>query len=241
MSKTATKRLRAQKGSKTAKPNNPRRYDLYQDKRIKALARKVGTPEYKYTDTGIAGGAGSPMTLAGAGLSLNFNAQGDQPFNRSGNQIRCTYLDIRGYITMLNTDVRDRVARLMVFWDKEPSGALPTFSGTTSAGTVAVVDTTSTVGLIPEVFAPRSVETQDRFKIIFDRRIRLIAPPLALEQIAVPFRIRKRLNKITRFKNTTSAQTSIMSNGLIFCWFIDQVGAVAPIMNFNSRVFYTDD
>lgn len=239
-------------GSKTAHPrrraaamrakSKVTEYDLEQDRKIRTLQKKVKGEEVKYTDTGIAGGAGAAMTTTGTVVAINFNAQGNQPFNRTANQFKNIWVDIRGYITYNNSNLQQNLVRLMLFWDKNPSGANPTLFGSTVAGSTAVFDNTSTTGLIPDMFAIRSHETMARFQILYDKKFALPMPATNLMLTNRIFRIRKNLKgKVTKFINTTSAVTSLFTNGLFFAWIFDNNHGTAPIINFNSRVAYTDD
>jgi len=236
------KHQKKRRGSKT----RGTRKDQQQDRALKKLREQM-RPETKYTDTNIAGGSGIPIIKAGSAVSLNYMAQGDQPYNRNGNEIRNFMVDLQGYITLDASDATDRLIKMALVWDRTPNGAYPTISGVTTTGTVAVYDSTSAGALIPPMFYPQSQETRARFKVIYSKVITLkvtagsgnfAAPGFAA--ISKPFRIRKRLSRVSKFIATTAAVTSIMSNSLLFITWTDNVGTSSPILNFNSRVYFTD-
>lgn len=228
------------KRTRKPRPNMKKTRDQKQDKEIAKLKKKVGTPEVKYTDTAITGSSGFALTTAGVILGLNFNAQGNQPFNRQGNQIKNLAVLIRGYITLTIAELSERLVRVQLVWDKAPTGVNPTVYAATSNGTAAINDNTTSTGLIPNVFAPQSVEYRDRFKVIHDRIIRLQwgADTQSLE---IPFHIYKKLNRITRFDQTAANVASLATNGLFIQFTVDNITSVAPVCNFYSRLFYTDN
>jgi len=211
--------------------------DEQQDKRIKVLSRRIGKPEIKWTDTVV---GSSNLAVAGAIIGLNYMPQGDQPFNRAGNQVKSKKLNIDGYIVYSSTEATDRVVRMLLVWDKSTSGAYPTITGNTNTGTVAILNNITTTGTVPAILAPVSVETRDRFTVVMDKLIHLRIAASGI-QLEMPFKIRKKLSKITRFVNTTSAVTSLMTNGLYFIYMVDNVGAAPPQIGFCARYFFEDD
>lgn len=221
------------------KPYKKKAKDAVQDREIRKLKKQVGHPELKYIDTSVAGGSGFTMTTGGQIVPISGVAQGTEPYNRIGNQIKNAFVRIKGYITMSYQEGQDRLVRFQVVWDKSPEGVNPTIFGSSSAGTVCINDTTGTSGLIPNVFAPHAMEQKDRFKIIHDKIIKL-QPPNDTDILSVPFAFNSKLNRITRYKDNTSAITSISTNALFLCFAVENVGSYPPTCNVTSRIYFYD-
>lgn len=209
--------------------------DKQQDRQIRVLKRRVGKPEIKYTDTEIVG----PLTVAGSVNYLNGVPQGDQPFDRTGAQIRMTGYSIRGYVFQGNASNQNRLFRIMIIKDKAPRGAVPALFGNTTNGAEAIYDDNA-ISSIPQLFSPRSREWMDRFQILKDKTYRLIIPDTGISTIT-PFKITGKLNHLTRYNQTTGAIAACATGAIYFCICTDSVSGIAPNLGVLCRVFYTDD
>jgi len=228
------------KGSKTRVKRVPKRkmtVDKKQTKEINKLKKRVGTPEVKYTDTNLTGGAN--FSTAGTLIALNYLAQGNQPFNRIGNQIRNIAVNIKGYFVLGSGNSSDRIVRVQLLWDKIGSST-PLLYGATTGGVAAVNDNGATATFVPNIFAPVSVEYRDRFKILYDKLFTIHIQTTA-SAVEIPFQIYKKLGRLTRFNAITGSVAATVTNLLYLSFSVDNVGTTAPQYNFNSRVFYTDD
>ena len=108
------------------------------------------------------------------------------PSTRIGNEIRCTSLELRGYVFVNNlftvvqkSDLyRVPMFRMIVFWDKSPNGQLPDIVGNTAINEEdALLDNTAGSDYI---FLPYSRSTATRFKILHDKVYRFPQPTTVL-------------------------------------------------------------
>jgi len=212
--------------------------DIEQDRKIRKLQSRVGKTEVKYSDSTPS----SPIALSNTGAiaALNYNSQGLQPFSRVGNQFKNIFIRIHGYILVPGTETVDRLVRLQLIWDADPHGTLTSIYGSSSGGAIVINDNTNTNGLLPNIFAPHAIELKDRFKVIYDKIIHVQLQSTDVEA-AMPFKIHKKLKRITRFNNTTGVIGSLQTNGLLFTQTIDNAGAGIPLINYTARLYYTDD
>lgn len=230
--------MQRRKPRQTRKPKGKLTKDAKQDKEIRRLKRLVGHPEVKYIDTAFT--PAITLTTAGSIFPINGCAQGDQAFNRNGAMIKQLFIRIKGYVTLANTEVDDRLVRILLVRDIGTSGSTPSLYANTGTGAVAIIDNGGTAGLIPNVFSPKSMEYRDRFKVMYDK-IMTIHHTADNHTCSYPFSIHMKCNIVTRYDTNTSAVTSIASNGLFFACSVENVVTTAPILNMTSRVYFVDN
>lgn len=211
--------------------------DAKQDKEIRHLKKMVGKPEVKYVDFVY---SQATMNTTGDVEVMNICAQGTEPYQRIGNQIKCIFLTMRGYIIQGPTAATDRIIRFQILWDKAPRGAEPAMYGNTGSGVQAINNNSANGGTIPEVFNPISQEWRDRFKVIKDKLIKVQMNDTGTTS-KIPIKFHMRLNRVTRFNDDTANINSLTTNALYFAISADSVATQAPQFALASRVYYIDD
>lgn len=132
----------------------------------KMLMKKMATMvEKKGVDTDLSGSVSASTSTNTAVFAVNLTDTGTSSWNRIGRKMHLKSLRVRvqpaiAYST--DTGARSAVIRLVVVWDKQPSGVLPTFDTifgqTVQNGTESVLD----------IYAPIRYDNMDRFKILRD-------------------------------------------------------------------------
>lgn len=182
----------------------------------KILAKRV---EDKYHDI-----FGSLSPTAGPGYVLqliNGIGQGAGDFNRVGNEVCAGSLHARLGITF--PDVTNRV-RVMLFWDKQPNGTVPT----------AADLLTYTLQAVDSFLNP---DSKARFHVIYDKLLSGGANGTVATSINRKFNLRK---KRVLFKGTTDDIASIQSNALYLLVMSDSVATPHPDIRYMFRYIYSD-
>jgi len=232
------------RGTRKAKKKMPMprtKTDLIQNKRIDALNKKVkqieGKEELKYFDTI----PNPPLTLGvnGSTYCLNDMGIGGDPFDRVGDYIYASYVQIKGYITGNVAATSDRLIRVQLYWDKASTSGAPSMYDSTTQGNIAVNDNRNTATLIPNVFAPVSQEFKDRLTVIHDRVYHYHQYSVGTDSF-LPFTITKRLGRKCRFNNPAANSVPI-TNALYIAFSMDNVPmGISYFLNFRSRFYFKD-
>lgn len=205
----------------------PSNYQL--NKKIKKLQQD---PELKFKDYFY--GANVTTAPDEHGIFVcNATSSGIGATNRIGNEIRCTSLEIRGYVFINNLQTvvqksdlyRVPMIRMIVFWDKSPNGQMPDIIGNTLINEEdCLLDNTN--GADP-IFCPYSRSTATRFRILYDKTYRFPQPtvvvsggyvnPNPVVNTVVPhvyIQKKIKLSRVTRYSGPDDTFEDISENGL---------------------------
>lgn len=193
--------------------------------------------EYHHID--LAALNGTTITSTAQFVALNLCAQGDSEVQREGQKITLTSLLWRGAIFPGTVDSH---IRLLIFWDKQTNGALPTLTD--------VLDNTI---ITSSSYAPRNLEGSQRFVFIMDwagvipaKNIVAVANP-STQPVNKSFKDLKGFKKfkskknkfMTKFNAATAAIGSITTGSLIVMVLGDQA-ANGPVIYLGTRVRFMD-
>lgn len=218
----------------------------------KALNKKIHRIENTFMElkSHEVGYAGAVIPTAGLLWgSQCLLGQGVNKEQRVGDSINVTSITFRFVIVpdillVLNTNIR-----CIVFWDRQVNGALPDLTGSVdsllddNAGTIA-----------NPLFQYQALSTQARYKILFDK-IYQINPTMINEvQNDIPPATNNTLNivpnnryvtkyiktsRAVKYVNSTTAITSLSTNGLYVAFFTD-LPANQPAITGSARIVYRD-
>lgn len=121
--------------------------------------------EKKGVDTDLTGNCSATTNTNTSTFAVNLTEPGTNSWNRIGRKMHLKSLRVRlvpGIAYATDNGARSAMIRVVVVWDKQPSGVLPTFDtifgNTTQDGTESVLEMT----------APIRYDNMDRFKILRD-------------------------------------------------------------------------
>lgn len=176
-------------------------------------------------------------------------AQGDEPFNRNGNKLVTTSVQLRFSIYCPRGQRTGTTLRCIIFWDRQSNsnGLTPT----TSIQPYGLLDNTAGA---PGFLCPYNYNAVDRYSVIYDKTWVLQslgrasnsnpAPPgvqdetSAYNQMMTKF-IKLKTSRIVKYG--TNAATFPVTNALYALFLSDVPGAdEAPEIEFCSRVYYRD-
>lgn len=186
--------------------------------------------EYHHIDTvPYNGGA---LSSTASIVALNLCAQGDSEIQREGMKSTMTSILLRGVI---NPGTVTCHVRLIVVWDKQTNGALPTITD--------VLDNTVITGTS---HAPRNLEGSERFKFLMDRHFNIPAVTLPTDKGYRELKFFKTLKSskkgttyVTKFNAATAAIGSITTGSIIVIALSD-VAANGAVIYLGSRVRFMD-
>lgn len=174
--------------------------------------------EKKYTDTAITG----TMTLAGTTIGCNLLATGTSSTTRTGNTTQGVEVIVRG----THYDANPSVSRYILFWDRQPNGALPAVTDVLqSASVVSNYNCNNVVGV-----------GGARFSILKDMTIttNIDITATAHQQC---FNFKLPLTSKTFYSGTTSAISSIAKNSLVWLEIGNTTSATHTV---NVQYRFTD-
>lgn len=197
--------------------------------RRRAAPRVAASSETHAIQTSL-GNATDLDTLASF-THLNVIPTGNTIRSRVGSKVRMTKLTIRGSLTAGTAQTLPVTARLIVILDKDPRLAVPIWGD--------VFDNT-------DVWAIKSNEEGDRFKILYDRNFSVVgdgdtltgASPLIQFSATIP------INKMAKWEATnTSGSYSAQLQGCL--WFVTicnvaDAGDNVPFISGNSKLEFLD-
>lgn len=169
---------------------------------------EIKKEENPLNDTSVGGAADSEMIQ----ISLTSIAQGDNTTNRAGNQIAVKYITGSAQVQLNDTTV-PTWARCMIVQDKQTvADTIPSLS-----------DILTDVALTSIISSPLNINTVGRFKVLYDRVIRMDAGSGVLNR----FKWYLRPNTVVRFNG--SASTDIQKNGLFLYIFTNKDNVNDPV------------
>lgn len=218
---------------------------------VKSVNRKVkkiqDMIELKYFDTDIS--FATVDDNDGYGTYLNGIAQNVGVSARIGNEITTTSLQIRGQIRTTNTSPLPQSVRVLILWDKAANGyplGPPALIGLSGGDTIL-----NTTIITDPTLAPYTYETQDRFRILYDKRFSLnllvaetytAAGVLTYAPVQIQFKKKIKLNRRVKYDGTTGGSFDLVTNAL-WLYFISNNPAFAndgPTCTAGVRLYYKD-
>lgn len=189
----------------------------------------------------------SPMITAATGptvVLLNGVQTGAGFFNRVGSRIEMKNLHFRGVVTNIATGVQS-LGRIIIIYDRQPTGALPTW--TTMFQNRDQVGTATTTGL-----AEINLDNRDRFTVLRDYQLFLPSVSNAagvLTNQAFPgmdnvydvnlFIKMKQL--VAHFKSSSNPTTiADIATGALYAVFVDENQDSKWQVKWNARLRYSD-
>lgn len=210
---------------------------------IKKSIRKINaTEELKYKDV-LQGFTAAPDT--GILLLLNDVAQGGDTYEtRDGNDIRATSVQFRGLVrsdpSHANLASIRCLVRILVFWDSQPNGAVPTLASTDALP--GLLDNRDISSLY---IAPYNQVSQKRYKILYDKSNILNA--FSSDTTATPwdaygdmyFQGKIPLSRTVKYDSTANGIADITTNSLYMA-MISSNSADPPNVLVGARFFFKD-
>lgn len=231
----AVRRNRRKRVRRGAKPKT--KVDKNLSKRITKLEREI---EVKYKDTYL---NDNPSTATPILTLLNGMTQGvDDTANRIGSQINATSVQLKYLIRTNSANLTPARLRVMLVWDRQANGAVPTM-----AGTRGILDDAT---ISDFTIAPYSKQTDKRFKVVYDK-LHVINPEVILNATTgatttlVPKEVSKfkviKLKRLIKFNDTAGATiNSIETNSLFFIMIAENGPTNQPTYDLSVRFFYKD-
>lgn len=179
---------------------------------------------------------GTIILLNGTGQGLNVNA-------RIANRIHLKKTHLKYFIGDNGVPVTDSIVRVMVVYDREADGALPSvFGGQT---TNSILDNTS----VASSLSFQNPNNRDRYTILYDKSTEMVHNALqavsGTTSIALPRWKNKSkmipLDSFTQY-NASGAGVTEINSGALYLVVMSNIisGSNAPIMTFNNRLYFTD-
>lgn len=158
-----------------------------------------------------------------------------------GNEAHFTSLQLRGTI-IGDTDYISGpvVVRAIVFWDRQANGANPVLAAASPAPALLDVSV-----ITSPTEAPFMYQTQDRFRVLYDKRfvinpsIGASNPPTSVFPHGIIFKKKIKLGRKTKFDLADGAISGIVSNSLFYALVTD-AAAEGPLIQTGLRTYYKD-
>jgi len=211
-------------------------------KEVKALVNS--------TVTAAPGGGVLALNTTGSMVPLNLIQAGSSFFNRVGRKVMLKSVRLTGQISFTAHAIQADCdyARIIVFYDRQTNGTLPTIANILQDTDQAGTNTSNALCGI-------NLDNRDRFKIIIDKRVFL---PTATTQAgfvasALTFTNQEPL-LVDEFRKLTGLEThykadsapsvigDIATGGLFLCTltYTNAAGSENYLMDWNARLRYTD-
>lgn len=200
-------------------------------KRIKAIEHEI---ELKAFDTY---NVSTSVTTSGTQNLLNAIGRNVAEYQRIGNQIKTTSVQIKLSAILNTLSLVPNTMRLIVFWDRQCNNGLPTMIGAATVPSVLDSDYVT-----EPILMPYNINSRDRYTILYDKM-----HVIGINDIVGGFPVQVRVNinkyikasRMCRFDDAGTTVASITTNAL-YCWYVTDQGANGPNVKFASRVYYKD-
>jgi len=193
--------------------------------------------ELKYIDN-FAGNQN--LASAGTNVYLSDVAQGDTASDRTGNSVNPTSIHLRLEFFNDASSVVSTQARVVLFWDRQPNGAVPVLVGAST--TQSLLDT----GVVTNVMlAPRNFSTINRYTILWDKTYIVDAQEKNIANTAYIPRSKmvqkvKHLSRSSKYNGAAGTITTAVSNALHIAFFTDPTNANPGSFSYGTRLYYRD-
>lgn len=229
----------------TSGMNRKERHEFDQNKEIVSIKKQLrevkGDTELKYFDVSIS----ATVDEAGNLFVLNAMGVGDTQITRTAGQIKLTSVQFRLKFTADPSRVNFTTCRVMVLWDRQANGALPTVAGNPLTPENAILNNVIESDL---TLAPIQYENIDRFHILYDKMFvsnpNVVATTTADATTAV-IRVGSilskyiKLNRNAKYSAAASGIASIVTNSLLMLVVTD-IAASQPIVDGMARIYFRD-
>jgi hypothetical protein len=197
------------------------------------LATLINVEDKKFD---VDGTSGTAISTTATVVNLSNIAQGNDYFNRSGDSILGQAVEFRAYAST-NAAVPSSNMRVLVVVDRENHGA-----------DIVIGDVLQ--GMSSPLNAPVNAVSGDRFDILYDELVHLIAPGADLATAGtstmylrdykhLPNLIRK-WNKHIKYTSTAGADASNWENAMFLIAISDRASS-GPYLNYSFRLHFTDN
>lgn len=212
------------RGSLRATIRNPRSVRAVATRTLRAAAsEKKGVD----TDLGIAGPIINTTNTNAQAFVLNLIQQGAGSWNRVGRKSILRSLRIKGWFTLSqgftlpNGTTKENIVRMVVVWDKQPSGAIPNFGAI-----FGITDQTGTESS-PNILVPPKYDNMDRFvvlkDVVIDNRAQGFfgggAAPGTSQLVSVDCYIKLGLKETVFSGQTAPMSISDIASGALYVYF----------------------
>lgn len=224
-----------------------------QTRRIRNIEKKIrkidNEEEVKWIDTSL-----DPtiinQTTNGTKL-LNGILEGNSSTTRVGQEIQATSLAVKlnVYYAPIVVQQDPQRVRIMIVWDNQPNGGVPTLGGIPS--TNSILDTTTITDM---TLAPYNRATSERFRMVYDNMI--FFPPTQLSTSAVSailggvgdsktglFILNKkfRLSRKIKYNSAGNTIADISTNSLFIYVFTNFLSNTSITTTYGIRFNFKDD
>lgn len=222
-----------------------RKTNSFSNTAFKSPAIQTGkTVERKWVDLAL---SGSHFSSVAAPLLLNGTTKGTDVYNRIGRRLKIKSINIRGYVVFNGSYAGPApdYMRAAIIYDREPGGALPTwsdiFQDTTNAGAAAGLST-----------SPLNLNNTDRFAVLKDWHWSVVggllnqatAPPGQTFPTATEMNIRwfKKLNLDVRYNSGNAGTIADLTTGAMYMVTqgLNSAANHQWDLNFTSRIRFED-
>jgi len=213
----------------------------------KSLNKKIKRIENEFIETKFFDvyNAGTTIALAGIQDLLVGIAQGDTASTRTGNVIVPSSVQLRMAFSSDIDELSSSRIRIMLFWDRQPNGAVPVLTG---APTISSLLDTGTI--TQPVLAPRKYNAIELYSVLYDK-ILTLTPGVVLTTAAgattqvvlvdKQINLIKKLHRSVKYNDTTGVIGSIVTNSLYIAYFSDNANALLqPSLQAGYRLYYRD-
>jgi len=187
--------------------------------------RKLINTEFKFVDIT---GSGSVITQSGAFAHITSIAQGTDVSQRTGDSLKTQYIEFKAHLLINNSATRT-MYRVIVFRDLENTGSVPVGTdllkqaGTGNAPTSPFTYANLTRGDVP-----------NRFTILLDEIGTLCIN--GQENAVLDF-----ASHLTQHVRYSSTGAGNVREGALFVAFFSNESTNTPTVDWDIRLFYTDD
>jgi len=210
------------------------------NRRIKKIENMI---ELKYFDTYV-----PPTTIDDVGVLFPLNIVDNDVggISRIGDEVYNTSIQFRGEILTDESVVGPTYIRMILFWDSQCNGALPTITDSPGGGN-GLLDTLFITSLVQ---APFAYYTQKRYRVLYDKRVCLnplivqtttVADTTAVVPVGMQFHKKIKLGRKTKYNLGPAPTTieAITTNSLIMLYVSDQ-SANLPSISTGFRLYFKD-
>lgn len=173
---------------------------------------------------------------------LNAIAEGSDSNQRQGDKINATSL---WFQCIFRNDVEILIpytCRLIIFWDKQPNGALPVIIGN-GPGTQSLLDDSTAGGAgLTAIHYPPNQHSKQRYKILYDNTA-VLQPTAYLEGEGITtvlpgmsvHRGFIKLNRLCSYTSGPQALAGISTNALYALFLVDEDSPASGAFKFNYK------
>lgn len=215
------------------------------NKKIKRIEDSI---ELKYKDTLFS----DTVDNAGEVQILNNLSTGVTSSTRLGDEVMATSIQFRGWMVNAADNVNGpNFVRVILFWDRQPNGGAPTIQADSSSGVPAVLET-QVITAANSTVAPYMYSTQERFRILYDKRFTLNsnfaqttdgAAPDALTEVypvGIQFKKKIKLNRKVKYLDTNTGTIVDIQTNSLYMALISSESANPPTVTIGYRLYYKD-